>query len=298
MKKHIFLIISLISVFGFTSCSDNNLHEPESTQTSARRELDTNEENKEEAFSNIITTETVESPNINENNANTEEFYDVSTNVSQAITESESLFEDAEIRFNPFSADINQYSGKEVSFVCFYFIKRYPLSYTDDGKDFSVLYGYSDGTCKAEIFTNKDYFTPFTDTDIFSFDEINEPISVLSEELEALDSDTIKNINVLMQQIDFGNEYIDHYPDSRNPNIEHPAVDPEYDIVDFYAADKDGNLHRILYDYVYPDCFEADRSETVQIELDDENAKQAGEILINSDAFRYWLENYACKIGK
>lgn len=289
-----------VIVHCFTACTDNSISAPESFPDV--------KETISESFSNEITTEAVGFPNIMENNdaendANTEGTYGISTNESQSITsqkitESKAVSEDAETRFNPFATDINEYSGKEVSIVCFYFIKRYPLSYIEDGKDFSVLYVYSDGTCKAEIFTNKDYFTPFTDTDIFSFDEINEPILVISEELETLDSDTTKNINFLIQQVDFENEYIDHYPDSRNPDIEHPAVDPEYDIIDFYAADKDGNLHRILYDYVIPDRFEESGFISTQIELEDENAKQVAEILIDLDVIKYWLENYAWKIGE
>lgn len=307
MNKYILLIIFFIMVLGFTSCSSNSLLESELAQTSSEQEfvIVTSEEAKNTGiFSNEITTEVIESLNVSEDDEmiNSVSYYKVAnvsdTVISQEITGSETISEDTEVRFNPFFGDINEYSGKEVSFVCFYFIKCYPLSYREAGKDFSVLYVFSDGTCNAEIFTNKDYFTPFTNNDIFSFDEINEPILVLSEELETLNSDTTKKINFLIQQINFKNEYIDHYPDSRNPNIEHPAVDPEYDIVDFYAADKDGNLHRILYDYVFPDRFDESGFRSTQIELEDENAKQAAEILINLDVVKYWLENYALKIGE
>lgn len=311
MKKYIFLLFFLVIMLVFTSCSENSTVGSESTQISAEEESSTvkdEKESNEEFFSNDITTETVESPNVREyseteNGANIEESYDIITNVSetetsQEITESETMSEDTETRFNPFFGDINEYAGKEVSFAVFYFIRRYPLSYREEGKDFSVLYVFSDGTCRAEVFTNKDYFTTFSDTDKFSFDEINEPIIVLSEELEALDSDTIKNINTLIRQIDFENEYIDHDPDSRNPDIEHPAFDPDYDIVDFYAADKEGNLHRILYDYVFPDRFEELGFGSVQIELNDEYAKHASEVLTDSYIVKYWLENYAWKIGE
>lgn len=306
MNKYILLIIFFIMVLWFTSCSSNSLLESEFTQTSAEQKfvIVTSEEAKNTGiFSNENTTELIESLNVSENDEMVNDVSYKAANVSdtvtsQKITESETISEGDKVRFNPFFGDINEYSGKEVSFVCFYFIKRYPLSYREAGKDFSVLYVFSDGTCNAKIFTNKDYFTPFTDNDIFSFDEINEPILVLSEELETLDNDTTKNINLLIQQINFENEYIDHYPDSRNPNIEHPAVDPEYDIVDFYAADKDGNLHRILYDYVFPDHFDESGFRSTQIELEDENAKQAAEILINLDVVKYWLENYALKIGE
>lgn len=307
MNKYLLLIIFFVTVFGFTSCSDNSLLESEPSQASATCEtvaVTGDEEENTETLRSEITTKVIESLNVSEgdemvNDVSSYKTTNVSDTVtSQEITESKTLSKGTGVHFNPFFGDINEYSGKEVSFVCFYFIKRYPLSYKEAGKDFSVLYVFSDGTCNAEIFTNKDYFTPFTNTDIFSFDEITEPTSVLSEELETLDSDTTKNINALIQQVNFENEYIDHYPDSRNPNIEHPAVDPEYDIVDFYAADKDGNLHRMLYDYVSPDRFDEAGYLSTQIELDDENAKQAADILINIDVFKYWLKNYAWKIGE
>ena len=306
MNKYILLIIFFVTIFGFTSCSDNSSLEPEPSQASATCEtvnVTGDDENTETLRSEII-TKVIESLNVSEGDemVNSVSYYKA-TNVSdmvtsQEIAESEPISKGTEVHFNPFFGDINEYSGKEVSFVCFYFIKRSPLSYREAGKDFSVLYIFYDGTCNTEIFTNKDYFTPFTNTDIFSFDEITEPTSVLSEELETLDSDTTKNINSLIRQVNFDNEYIDHYPDSRNPNIEHPAVDPDYDIVDFYAADKDGNLHRMLYDYVFPDCFDESGFLSTQIELDDENAKQAVEILINIDVFKYWLKNYAWEIGE
>lgn len=307
MNKYILLIIFFVTVFGFTSCSSNSSLEPEPSQASATCETVTvtgDDKGNAEALRSEITTKVIESLNVSEGDemVNSVSYYKA-TNVSdtvtsQEITESETISKGTEVHFNPFFGDINEYSDKEISFVCFYFIKRYPLSYREAGKDFSVLYVFSDGTCNTEIFTNKDYFTPFTNTDIFSFDEITEPTSVLSEELETLDSDTTKNINSLIRQVNFDNEYIDHYPDSRNPNIEHPAVDPEYDIIDFYAADKDGNLHRMLYDYVFPDRFDEFGFLSTQIELDDENAKQAVEIFINIDVFKYWLKNYAWEIGE
>lgn len=176
----------------FTACSDNSISESESVSEAGEKNT--------EAFSNDITTETVLSSDDAEgskidNGADTEEAYDMITTVSdtaasQEITESETISENTASRFNPFSGDINEYSGKEVSFAVFYFINRYPLFIEETGNNFSVLYVFSDGTCRAEVYTNKDCFMHYCDR--FSFDEINEPAIVLSEELEALDSDTIK----------------------------------------------------------------------------------------------------------
>lgn len=310
MNRYVILIISFIMILGLTACSGSSVGTelPEGSSGQGSVTVTTVEEKTTEAFSPKNTTEAVETSDIKKNDtsektANTEETYDISTTAPQPVTssetaEGEAVSDGAKAYFIPFDGNINEYCGKEVSFVCFYFIRRYPLILTDDEMLFSVLYGFSDGSCNAEIFTNNDYFTPFSDTNKFAFDEINEPISELSEEIEGLDSDTINNINVLIQQLDFESGYTDHFPDSRNPNIAHPAVDPDYDAVDFYAADEYGNLHRILYDYVFPEQYGESRFISTQIELNDEDAEMVARIIKDSDVFIYWLENYAWKIGE
>lgn len=149
MNKYILLIIFFVTIFGFTSCSDNSSLESEPTQASATCETVTvtgDDKGNAEALRSEITTKVIESLNVSEGDemVNSVSYYKA-TNVSdtvtsQEITESETISKGTEVHFNPFFGDINEYSDKEISFVCFYFIKRYPLSYREAGKDFSVLY--------------------------------------------------------------------------------------------------------------------------------------------------------------
>ena len=85
-KAFIYLCIMGVIVHCFTACTDNSISAPESFSDV--------KDTISESFSNEITTEAVESPTVKENNdednnANTEGTYGISTNESQSVTSQE-----------------------------------------------------------------------------------------------------------------------------------------------------------------------------------------------------------------
>lgn len=206
-----------------------------------------------------------------------------------------------ELELEPLAADFEDYRDKEITMAVFFFINRYPLYFTESADTFSVLLVYADGTCGAAVSVNNGSF-PHSITACNFFDEIADPALISFDILGTLDNDAMENISGCLDKIDFESEYIDHYPNRDDPA--QPAVEPDWDAVEFYAADDKGELRLLAFTGIEPGSKPYVRNNVLndplkyaEIELDNEYAKQATDALIDSEFVRYWLVNYAWKIG-
>lgn len=205
------------------------------------------------------------------------------------------------LELKPFAADFEDYRDKEITMAVFFFINRYPLYWTEIANTFSVLLVYADGTCGAAVFKNDRSF-PHSINCCNFFEGIAEPTLIGFDILGTLDNDTMENISGCLDKINFESGYTDHYPNRDDPL--QPAVESDWDAVDYYAVTDSGELRRLAFVCVEPGSKPYVRDNAVrapfkaaEIELDDEYAEQAKDALVDSEFVRYWLVNYAWKIG-
>ncbi|MDE5576767.1 MAG: hypothetical protein K2J11_05220 [Oscillospiraceae bacterium] len=294
MKKYLYLLLSAAMIF--SGCTQNAAEEFSETQTTVTAET----------FSESLTemsklSEPPELPETSETTALT------TTSVSRVTAGPKPTqttlvsYIEPKLELEPFAADFEDYRDKEIVMAVFFFINRYPLYFSENADTFSVLLVYADGTCGAAVLTNSRSFPHSINTCNF-FDSIAEPSLIGFDILGTLDKDTMENIGGCLDKINFESEYTDHYTNRDDPL--QPAVEPDWDAVDYYAVTDNGELRRLAFVCVEPDSKPYVRDNVVrdpfkaaEIELDDEYAKQAKDALVDSEFVRYWLVNYAWKIG-
>ena len=290
MKHRLLSAAAVFAVMTFSGCAEStaeNFSETLATVTA-------------EAFSESP-TETAELSETSETTAQT------TTSISRVTagpkpTETTFVFYiEPKLELEPFAADFEDYRDKEITMAVFFFINRYPLYWTEIANTFSVLLVYADGTCGAAVFVNDRSF-PHSINCCNFFEGIAEPTLTGFDVLGTLDNDTMENIRGCLDKINFERGYTDHYPNRDDPL--QPAVESDWDAVDYYAVTDSGELRRLAFVCVEPgskpyvrDNAVRDPFKAAEIELDDEYAEQAKDALVDSEFVRYWLVNYAWKIG-
>lgn len=295
MKKYLYLLLSAAMIF--SGCTQNAAEDLTETPTTVTAE----------AFSENPTetaeiSEPPELPEPSETTASTATSVSRVTAGPKPTETTWASYHELELELEPFAADFEDYRDKEIAMAVFFFINRYPLYFSENENTFSALLVYADGTCGAAVFINDGSFPHSINTCNF-FDGIAEPALTGFDILGTLDNDTMENISGCLDKINFESEYIDHYPNRDDPL--QPAVDPDWDAVDYYAVTDNGELRRLAFTCIKPGSKPYTRNNVLrdplkaaEIELNDEYAKQATEALIDSEFVRYWLVNYAWKIGE
>ncbi|MBD5146993.1 MAG: hypothetical protein HDT21_13975 [Ruminococcus sp.] len=297
--KHKLLVIAaaVFAAMIFSGCTENdaeNFSETPATVTA-------------EAFSESLTetTELSEPPELPETSETTASTTTSISRVTAGPKPTETTlvsYIELELELEPFAADFEDYRDKEIAMAVFFFINRYPLYFSESADTFSALLVYADGTCGAAVLVNDRSF-PHSINCCNFFDGIAEPALIGFDILGTLDNDTMENISGCLDKINFESEYTDHYPNRDDPL--QPAVEPDCDAVDYYAVTDNGELRRLAFTCIEPgskpyvrDNVLRDPLKGAEIELDDEYAKQATDALVDSEFVRYWLVNYAWKIGE
>ncbi|MDE7302308.1 MAG: hypothetical protein K2N60_03190 [Oscillospiraceae bacterium] len=300
MKHKLFGTVIAAAVFSatiFSGCTQNAAEDFTETPTTVTAE----------AFSESLTetAELSEPPELPETSETTASATTSISRVTAGPKPTETTlvsYRELELELEPFAADFEDYRDKEIVMAVFFFINRYPLYWTEIANTFSVLLVYADGTCGAAVLTNSRSFPHSINTCNF-FDSIAEPTLIGFDILGTLDNDTMENIRGCLDKINFESEYTDHYTNRYDPL--QPAVEPDCDAVDYYAVTDNGELRRLAFVCVEPGSKPYVRNNVLrdplkaaEIELDDEYAKQAADALVDSEFVRYWLVNYAWKIGE